>query len=329
MPVSAYAEGATAANAPDRLIFSLFVALALHAALLFGVSFSPTDEARSHRSTLEIVLVQHRSKMTPQENDFLAQANQEGGGQQPDPARPATPFKAPFVNSDAALALASRPRALPPSQAKSHPGQEHADVAREVPDSEQVMTVDEAVRRQRVTEQPAAPPAASATDRPTEVALPTADADPIEAVNAESLVSRSLAMASLSAELDEKLEAYAKRPRRKFISAKTREYKYASYMEAWRTKVERIGNLNYPDEARRRKLSGSLRLGVALNADGTINDIVLRRSSGHQVLDDAAIRIVKLAAPFAPFPENIRKDTDILHVERTWQFLRSNRLSSQ
>jgi protein TonB len=317
------------ANAPDRMIFSLFLALALHATVLFGVSFSPTDKDRSHRSTLEIVLVQHRSDTRPQESDFLAQANQEGGGQQPDPARSATPFKAPFVNSDATLALASRPRTEPPSKAKRFRGKEYRDAVVDVPDVAQVMMADEAVRRQLVTEQPPALSEAKAIEQQTEAALPRASTNPIEAIDAESLVSRSLAMASLSAELDQKLEAYAKRPRRKFISAKTREYKYASYMEAWRTKVERIGNLNYPDEARRRKLSGSLRLGVALNPNGTINEIVLRRSSGHKVLDDAAIRIVKLAAPFAPFPEDIRKDTDILHIERTWQFLRSNRLASQ
>ena len=327
--MSAYAERGTAASAPDRLIFSLFIALALHATVLFGVSFSPTDQDRSHRSTLEIVLVQHRSETTPQESDFLAQANQEGGGEQPDPARPATPFKAPFVSSEAALALASRPRALPSSEARSSLGNEHAAAPLEVSDSEHVMTADEAVLRQHVTDEPPASSNPKVAEQRAEVVLPPADAAPIEAIDAESLVSRSLAMASLSAELDEKLQAYAKRPRRKFISAKTREYKYASYMEAWRTKVERIGNLNYPDEARRQKLSGSLRLGVALNPNGTINEIVLRRSSGHAVLDDAAIRIVKLAAPFAPFPEDIRKDTDILHIERTWQFLRNNRLASK
>ena len=97
-------------------------------------------------------------------------------------------------------------------------------------------------------------------------------------------------------------------------------------MEAWRAKVERVGNLNYPDEARRRRLSGDLLLDVALRPDGSIHRILLRRSSGHTVLDDAALRIVKLAAPFAPFPKDIREETDILHVERTWQFLTSNRL---
>ncbi len=96
-------------------------------------------------------------------------------------------------------------------------------------------------------------------------------------------------------------------------------------MEAWRAKVERVGNLNYPDDARKKKLSGSLILDVALNSDGSVSRITVRRSSGIKVLDDAAIRIVELSSPFAPFPEQIKEETDILHITRTWQFLNNNR----
>ena len=149
--------------------------------------------------------------------------------------------------------------------------------------------------------------------------------------SAQQLINRSLEIASLSAQINDATRAYAQRPKQKFISAKTQEYKYASYMEAWRAKVERIGNLNYPDEAKRRNLSGSLILDVALNPDGSITEdgITVRRSSGEKILDDAAIRIVRLAAPYAPFPQDIRKETDILHITRTWQFLRDHRLRSR
>ena len=92
-------------------------------------------------------------------------------------------------------------------------------------------------------------------------------------------------------------------------------------MDAWRRKVEMVGNLNYPQEAKKLNLSGSLILDVALNKDGTINEITLRKSSGKKLLDDAAIRIVELAAPFAPFPMNIENQVDILHILRTWQFI--------
>ncbi len=113
------------------------------------------------------------------------------------------------------------------------------------------------------------------------------------------------------------MEAKAKRPRRKFISATTKEYKYAAYMEAWRSKVERVGNINYPEQARKQGLSGSLILDVALNPDGSINEITIRRSSGKKILDDAAIRI----APYGAFPQHIKDETDILHIMRTWQFI--------
>ena len=111
------------------------------------------------------------------------------------------------------------------------------------------------------------------------------------------------------------------RPKRKFISATTKEYEYAAYMDTWRRKVERVGNLNYPEKAKKLNLSGSLQLDVALNKDGSINEITLRRSSGEKVLDDAAIRIVELAAPYSPFPKNIENQVDILHILRTWQFI--------
>jgi protein TonB len=124
------------------------------------------------------------------------------------------------------------------------------------------------------------------------------------------------------------LQAYTRRPRQRYISARSQSFRDAAYLEAWRDKIERIGNLNYPEEAKRQSLSGSLILDVALNADGTVNTIELRHSSGYKLLDDAAIRIVRLAAPFAPFSEEMRKDTDILHITRTWQFLNDNSFSS-
>jgi len=136
-------------------------------------------------------------------------------------------------------------------------------------------------------------------------------------------------MASLNAELSQRMEARAKRPRAKYISASTREYRFASYMEAWRAKVERIGNLNYPDEARRNKLSGDLILDVALKPDGSLDEITIMNPSGHKVLDDAAIRIVRLGAPYARFPDNISMDVDILHITRTWRFLNSSKFSGR
>jgi protein TonB len=133
----------------------------------------------------------------------------------------------------------------------------------------------------------------------------------------------------MSAELEDKMESRAMRPRSKYISASTQEYRYAAYMEAWRAKVERIGNINYPDEARQRGLSGALLLDVAIRPDGSVIEVVVRRSSGHKVLDDAAVRIVELAGPYAQFPPDIAKEVDVLHVTRTWRFLSSAEFTAQ
>ena len=163
-------------------------------------------------------------------------------------------------------------------------------------------------------------------ERRAQVSKPEATRD--KQVTAAELINRSMEMISLDEQLRQSSQAYSKRPRQTFITPNTREFKYANYMNDWIAKVERIGNLNYPDEARRKALSGSLLLDVALNQDGTIQNITLLRPSGHKALDDAAIRIVQLAAPFPPLPENIRKDTDILHITRTWEFLNSYQLQS-
>ena len=149
---------------------------------------------------------------------------------------------------------------------------------------------------------------------------PTPDATPTHDAEAEAHTRRALAMAALEAEIERDLRAYAERPRRKWISASTREHRFATYMDAWRRKVERVGNLNYPEEAERRGLAGDLLLDVAIRPDGTVEEITLRRSSGERVLDEAAIRIVEIAAPFSEFPEDIAEDVDILHIERTWIF---------
>lgn len=144
-------------------------------------------------------------------------------------------------------------------------------------------------------------------------------------ISATRLVERSMEMVNLSEQLDANLQAYANRPRQIFVSARTQEFKYANYMSEWVRKVERVGNLNYPDAARRAGISGKLMLDVALNADGTVREIRVIRPSGYPVLDEAAVRIVNLAAPYLPFPPDIRKEADILHITRTWEFS-TNRL---
>jgi len=147
-------------------------------------------------------------------------------------------------------------------------------------------------------------------------------------LNAAELIEHSLEMVNLNEQLSQSMQAYARRPRQIFVSARTQEFIYANYMSEWVKKVERVGNLNYPDQARREGLSGKLMMDVTLNADGTVRNISILRPSGQPVIDEAAKRIVNLAAPFPPFPPEIRKEADILHITRTWEFSTTYHLQS-
>ena len=268
---------------PDRLVVTLFIAAALHAVLILGLGFTPTDRDRNDElPTLEITVVQRPSEPV-EEADYLAAASQEGAGNTQERVRPQ---------------LESQ-EAAPPPPATQEPQ----------PEQPQLITALEATR---------------AAPQPVEETPP--EPSP---VSAAELVDRSLEMLSLNREITQLSQAYSQRPREAFISARTREYKYANYMNEWVAKVERVGDLNYPDEARRQGISGTLRVQVSLNADGTVRDAIITRPSGHRVLDEAALRIVRLAAPYAPFPREIREDTDVLHITRTWEFTSGNRLNTQ
>ncbi len=151
---------------------------------------------------------------------------------------------------------------------------------------------------------------------------------PPEQPNAADIINRSKEMISLNESIQQNALVYSKRLTGAYITASTREARYASYMRDWVHKVERVGQLNYPDAARRQRMSGKLMVEVAVYPDGSVRNITILKPSGHKILDDAAVRIVKLAAPFAPFPENIRKDNDILYITRTWIFSSSNKLTT-
>lgn len=320
----------TPVTASDRLGMTLFFAVVVHAALILGISLSGLDvkPLRTALPTIEITLVTTSSPLTPKKPDYLAQANQEGGSpsEAPEIITSPPPASTPLPEPEPVIAMTPAPTPLPQElvaqlPAAPEPIPEAAPV--ETPASEPEIEVMTQVKPSKA--KPVAPVKPKAKAR----AAPPPPAATRATPSAADLINRSMQIASLSAQVAESTKAYAKRPRMKAISASTQEFKYASYMEAWRTKVERIGNLNYPDEAKRLNLSGNLRLDVALNADGSINKIDLTLSSGHKVLDDAAIAIVKLAAPYGPFPDDIKKDIDILHIVRTWQFLPNNRLSSK
>lgn len=286
----------------DRFGMTLCLAIIFHAIIILGVTFAPEDRMSPRYDTMEIILVQQKQPEPVEDAELLAQANLEGGGDTAEEVAPSTPMQPPFPDQKPEITAAepTTPRTETDIKTKQTGNTEPAENTNE---QQIVAQADKAEIPEPVPEKK------------------TVEQKQIKQPSAAELLRNSFNIAALSAQIKEKLEAKAHRPRRTFISASTKTYKYAAYMEAWRAKVERIGNINYPDEARKRRLSGSLILDVALNPDGTINDVVIRKSSGQKILDDAAIRIVHLASPYAPFPDNIRKDTDILHITRTWQFL--------
>jgi protein TonB len=170
---------------------------------------------------------------------------------------------------------------------------------------------------------------AAAREAQTRVPAKTTPATPAEQAapqqNGRDLADLALAAMRLQAQIDKQIDEYQKRPRKKFIGANAAEYRFAQYEEEWRAKVERWGTVNYPPEARG-KIYGNLRLTVTLRPDGSVDNIELDRSSGLKILDAAAFKIVKMAAPFAAFPASIRRDTDLLVITRTWFFSQGDKI---
>lgn len=150
-----------------------------------------------------------------------------------------------------------------------------------------------------------------------------------KSISKEDILASAIEISASDAALSNQVSNFEKQPRRKYIGARTKEYKYALYAEAWRQKVETLGNMNYPEEAREKKFSGQLRMTVSLKPDGRIDNIEINQSSGFKILDEAAKRIVELGSPYAPFPEDIRKEVDILSITRTWTFTKDEHLSTQ
>ncbi|WP_194789815.1 energy transducer TonB [Pseudomonas sp. UFMG81] len=279
----------------DRLGFTLFLAALVHLALILGVGFTVIKPAEI-RHTMDITLATFKSEKAPEKADFQAQENQQGSGTLDKKAVPKTTEVAPFQDSKIN-------KITPPPAAKveTPPPPAKAVVATQAPKPQKVEPK----------------PKESKPQPKAEAKVPDFDSSQL-----------SSQIASLEAELSNEQQLYAKRPRiHRLNAASTMRDKGAWYKEEWRKKVERIGNLNYPDEARRQQLYGSLRLMVSINRDGSLFEVMVLESSGQPVLDQAAQRIVRLAAPFAPFTGDMA-EFDRLEIIRTWRFARGDRLSS-
>ena len=279
---------------PDILTITLFIAAALHAIVILGVSFEPfLDEMRTPPA-LEVILVQKSDSERPDEADYLAQSAQDGGGISEDNARPASAFSSlQDLDTDG---IAATPMLAGAPETRDN----RADAVLTNLFSENEINLD--LPQQENNTQ----------DLPEDIVL----------------VEQDLDIARLTAEIDRQQEEFAKRPKKKFLTARTHEAASAEYMYRWVEKVERVGNLNYPDVARRRQLTGALVLIVGIFKNGDIESITVDESSGHRLLDDAARRIVELAGPFEPLTGQLAMETDILYIVRTWEFQSSNSVIS-
>ncbi len=273
----------------ERLAVTLLFSLILHVIVILGLSFKLAPP-RPSLPALDITLLNTANNQHPRKADFLAQANNTGGGNQKRARRPGSPFNG-FLPVGNGLAPRPRPAAAPNPATATGPR----------------LVTTQGVSRFRVTQ--------ARNQRPTpKLSLPAATIPLQQRRN----------MARLTTEIRQQLERYARRPRRKFISANTRSIAYAAYMHAWVAKIERVGTLNFPHANLPHPVRGQLILTVGIDRNGTVQSISIDESSGNRFLDKAAQRIVRLAAPFPPIPQVRGKQVGILYITRTWQFLSGN-----
>ncbi|QFT53158.1 energy transducer TonB [Microbulbifer sp. THAF38] len=271
----------------ERFAFSLFLAGAIHALLIFGVAFA-TPEGRQAAPTLEVTLSQYNSPQAPEDADYLAQHNQQASGTADTPKELSSNRRAEFADTQI-----HDVNPLPQQQAARPADQ----------------------RRQLITTIGNSP--LQAPELPAEEKL--SDEKRGDAPN--DLAKTNPKIASLQARLDKIRQTIAQRPRvRRLTSVATKASADAAYLHDWRQKVEAVGSDNFPEEALQQKITGSLRMMVRLLPTGAVEEVIILNSSGERILDDAAQQIVRLAAPFAPFPAEIRKEADRLEIIRTWRF---------
>ncbi|AHX12224.1 energy transducer TonB [Dyella jiangningensis] len=278
----------------DMFGATMLFSLLLHGVLILGITFSYV-KSKPSLPTLDVTLVDVANREAPDKADFLAQANNSGGGESDKASRPSQPFSGPLptptpgVAPQAVQTATPKPQEATPDKLLTTTGNSHYSVNTDTAKLER---------------------------------------NPQDLPDSAAEEKRKQEMAQLAAERRNSIDNYAKRPKKKFISSNTKEYAYAAYMRGWVDRVERIGNLNYPNEARRRGLHGDVLLTVTLNRDGTVKGIEVVQSSGQPLLDAAAQRIVRLAAPFPGLPAD-KERIDELNITRTWQFMPNDVLKSR
>jgi protein TonB len=274
---------------------AMVTSVAIHAFLIVGLGFKVADWRKfdAPHNVLDVVLVNAKSATRPQKVDALAQANLDGGGNTDEKLRAQSPF----------------------------PAMEPRETTQELREAKNRVRQLEREAQQLMTRMKSRAQVAQVVPTPRGEALAEPDA--------KDLVAKSLEIARLEAQIKREFQQYQERPKKKYIGARAEEYRFAQYVDNWRLKIERIGTLNYPEEAKVKRLYGSLQLTVGIKADGEVESVEINRSSRIKVLDQAAIRIVRLASPFERFPDTIKADTDILYITRTWTFTRGDQVLAE
>jgi protein TonB len=276
----------------NRLRNAVLLALAAHAALVLAVSFDSGKE-RYKAPQIEVTLATRPSQAAPEDARHMAQTNQVGSGEQADIS-----------------AVTSRNSQLPTMnqalQQNLPPRREEQAASRQKTLTTRSSSLQTTITQQRESD---------------------AQAHQLKGISPE--VDRlSAELASLQAELDDQTRSYANQPRvRRLTAASAKQAVDAAYLLDWRQRLEAVGNKYYPEASVRYGIYGDLRLLVIIRQDGSLENIRVLSSSGYAVLDEAAIKIVRMAAPFAPFPPELSATTDKLEIIRTWQF-QENQLSS-
>lgn len=289
-------SGADGELSRERFRFMIFLSACAHALLVLGVGFTYLTDA-NNEATIEVTLAQYRSQIQPDDADFIAQENQTGSGSQHEATVPSSPFLSDLNDADI-----NEVRPAPEAQ-----------VLNETPEQPNLTALTSINAEQVIAQQRNAP------EQEEKQALS-------EQSSSEEI---SLAIASLQTQLDLQQQAFARQPRKYTLSsASARKSHEASYLDSWRRRVEAVGNINYPVQARQQQVYGNVRMLIALNASGQISETRIIQSSGESLLDQAAVDIVNLAAPFEPFPEELKAEADILEIVRTFRFHEGNTLSS-
>jgi protein TonB len=289
-------SGADGELSRERFRFMIFLSACAHALLVLGVGFTYLTDA-NNEATIEVTLAQYRSQIQPDDADFIAQENQTGSGSQHEATVPSSPFLSDLNDADI-----NEVRPAPEAQ-----------VLNETPEQPNLTALTSINAEQVIAQQRNAP-----------------EQEERQALSEQSSSEEiSLAIASLQAQLDLQQQAFARQPRKYTLSsASARKSHEASYLDSWRRRVEAVGNINYPVQARQQQVYGNVRMLIALNASGQISETRIIQSSGESLLDQAAVDIVNLAAPFEPFPEELKAEADILEIVRTFRFHEGNTLSS-